>query len=130
MYTLVYKDWNPDKTLTRTELYQWISILIMVSGMIYHLWTALTHNPGHRLKNPNELYSFSALFIINNCIFIAKLIYNAIKIKHDWIDKTFPYETPSNIDTLNLAVFILTFVCLGGSVITLSLMSAIVWPLR
>ena len=60
--------------------------------MIYHLWTALTHNPGHRLKNPNELYSFSALFIINNCIFIAKLIYNAIKIKHDWIDKTYPYE--------------------------------------
>ena len=98
--------------------------------MIYHLWTALTHKPGHKLKNPNELFSYLALSIINNCIFIAKLIFYAIQIKHDWLDKTFPYDTPSNIDTLNLAVFILTFACLAGSLIILGMMSVIVWPLR
>ena len=38
LYTVVYTDWNPDASVTRVELYQWISILILTGGMVYFLW--------------------------------------------------------------------------------------------
>ena len=38
LYTVVFLDWNPDAQITRVELYQWISVAILVLGMAYFLW--------------------------------------------------------------------------------------------
>ena len=86
LYTVVFKNYNTDDTLTRTELYQWISILILVTGMFYFLWQSLKYKGPGKLKNPNELFSYLALAVINNCIFFAKLCYYASHIKKDWMD--------------------------------------------
>ena len=75
LYTIVYEDYHSDTKLTRVELYQWISLLILALGMVYFLWTSLKEKPQGKLKNPNELFSYLALGIINNGIFLAKLIY-------------------------------------------------------
>lgn len=85
-YTVIYIDYNPDTTITRTELYQWISMLILTIGMFYFLWTSIKEKPQGKHKNPNELYSYLALGVINNSIFLAKLGYYSYKIKNDWID--------------------------------------------
>jgi len=45
MYTIVYQDYNPGTKLTRVELYQWISLLILALGMVYFLWTSLKEKP-------------------------------------------------------------------------------------
>ncbi len=86
LYTVVFLDWNPDAQITRVELYQWISVAILVLGMTYFLWQSIKEKPIGRHKNPNELYSYLALGLINNVIFIVKLCYYAYQIKHDWID--------------------------------------------
>ena len=38
LYSYVYEKYNDGAKIDRTELYQWISILILVSGMFYFLW--------------------------------------------------------------------------------------------
>ena len=85
-YTVVYVDYNPDTKVTRTELYQWITVLILTIGMIYFLWTSIKEKPQGKHKNPNELVSYLALGVINNGIFLAKLCYYSYQIKTDWID--------------------------------------------
>ena len=77
LYTFTFLDWNPDASITRVELYQWISVGILVIGMTYFLWYSIMKQPRGKHRNPNELYSYLALGVINNIIFIAKLCYYA-----------------------------------------------------
>ena len=83
-----------------------------------------------KLKNPNELFSYLALAIINNCIFAAKLCYYAEHIKRDWMDEPNPTDAPSNTDQLTLLLFILTFVSLFGVCLILFFMIITAKPLR
>ena len=132
MYTVVYEDWNPNVSVTRTELYQWITLLILTFGMIYFLWHSVKAKSGGKLKNPNELFSYLALGVINNCIFLAKLIYYAVHIKRDWLDQPYPDtpDTPSNIETMTITLFVTTFVSIVFVAMSLVLMIITAKPLR
>ena len=114
--------------MTRTELYQWITILILLIGMTYFLCTSLTKTE-KKLKNPNELMSYLALAVINNGIFMAKLCYYAYHIKTEWMDGTQPAE-PTNINTLTTVLFIMTFVVLVCVTVILILIIYMAKPLR
>lgn len=129
MYTVVYEDWNPDVSVTRTELYQWVTLLILTFGMIYFLWHALKAKSGGKLKNPNELFSYLALSVINNCIFLAKLFYYAVHIKRDWIDKPYP-DTPSNIETMTITLFGVTLASIVFVTLSLLIVIMTAKPLR
>ena len=94
----MFEKYDKEDELTRTELYQWISILILVIGMFYFLWQSLKGKKLGKLKNPNELFSYLALAIINNCIFFAKLCYYAYHIKRDWMDEPNPVDADANLD--------------------------------
>ena len=98
--------------------------------MFYFLWQSLKMHSAGKLKNPNELFSYLALAVINNCIFFAKLCYYAKHIKVDWMDGPDPEDAPSNLDTLTLLLFIMTFVSLLGVVLILIFMILTAKPLR
>ena len=83
-----------------------------------------------KLKNPNELFSYLALAVLNNCIFFAKLCYYAKIIKQNWIDKPNPVGSQSNLDDLTLLLFIMTFVSLVGVMLILIFMIMTAKPLR
>lgn len=128
LYTVVYTDWNPDASVTRVELYQWISILILTVGMAYFLWQSLRAKPFGKLKNPNELFSYLALGVINNCIFMAKLCYYAYQVKTDWVDSD---AAPSeNTQNLTLLLYAMTYLCIVGVLLIIVFMSITAKPLR
>lgn len=129
LYTVVYKDWNPDATLSDTEIYEWISIFILTVGMVYFLFVSLRPGGTGKLKNPNELFSYLALGIINNTIFLGKLCYNAYSIKKDWIDGVHPDET-SHLKTLTVLLWVLTFVSILGVTMIVFFMCITAKPLR
>ena len=131
MYTVIYHDWNPDENISRAEIYQWITIFILVMAMFYFLWQSLTFSGKQRLKNPNELYSYLALGIINNSVFFAKLCYYATHIKRDWLDSNVtPAGSPDNLMELTKALFSLTIICLAGVVVIVVFMALTAKPLR
>jgi heme/copper-type cytochrome/quinol oxidase subunit 3 len=73
-YLSVFKKYNPtdftdDKIKNRTILYWWVSIVILLLGMCYFLFSA-TYG---RNKNPNELISYLTIAVVLNLLFIYKL---------------------------------------------------------
>lgn len=129
LFTIVFKDWNPDATLSHSEIYEWITIFILTVGMVYFLFVSLRPGGTGKLKNPNELFSYLALGVINNTIFVGKLCYNAYSIKKDWIDGSHPEES-SHLKTLTVLLFVLTFVCIFGVLLIIFFMCITAKPLR
>ena len=84
-FTVVYNlnEHDGEALLREPDIYyKWIMLFILVCGMVYFLISSVCRKEN---KNPNELYSFLALSIIVNCLFIAGLIVNAIKAR-SWLD--------------------------------------------
>lgn len=79
LYTVVYKYWHPDTHVTRLELSQWISVGILTSANLYFLWKSLKRRSKdtNKLKNPDELYSFTMIALMGSAIFLARLSYYA-----------------------------------------------------
>ena len=125
-FAILYDDINPGSQyeVDPSQWYKWVTFVILLVGQVYFLASSTVG----KSKNPNELYSYLALAIFTNLLFLAILCYYSYYIKKNWIND--PNEIEEELSGKILAIWILGLALLALVVILMILIAITTEPLK
>ncbi|CDW82798.1 UNKNOWN [Stylonychia lemnae] len=113
-YTVVYSIDKTDQGIEQAQVYRWTLTAVLLLSIIYFLWHSILN------KTLMELISFIIMLILTNVFFLQREIILIVYLLNN--------NTVSDMETLQLIVFIMSCIGVGGSIIALTLILLIVRP--